>query len=135
MQALILPIADCQLPIGFFAKRNSTRSGNRQSDNHQYGTVPLSMKTLLRSLSIHFYLTVCLLAGFTVVAGQERSLGSITYRLSMSRPQSHLFEVAIEVEMPESLPDSLDFQMAKWSPGRYAVFDFAKNVQEVRADR
>src|SRR5688572_21251350 len=91
------------------------------------------MKTLLRSLSIHFYLTVCLLAGFTVVAGQERSLGSITYRLSMSRPQSHLFEVAIEVEMPESLPDSLDFQMAKWSPGRYAVFDFAKNVQEVRA--
>ena len=51
----------------------------------------------------------------------------------MSRPQSHLFEVAIEVEMPESLPDSVDFQMAKWSPGRYAVFDFAKNVQEVRA--
>lgn len=91
------------------------------------------MKTLLRILSIHVYLTVCLLAGFTVVAGQERSLGTITYRLSMSRPQSHLFEVVIAVEMPESLPDSVDFQMAKWSPGRYAVFDFAKNVQEVRA--
>lgn len=51
----------------------------------------------------------------------------------MSRPQSHLFEVAIEVELPESAPESLDFQMAKWSPGRYAVFDFAKNIQEFRA--
>ncbi len=46
----------------------------------------------------------------------------------MSRPQSHLFEVTIEIELPESAPESLDFQMAKWSPGRYAVFDFAKNV-------
>ena len=69
----------------------------------------------------------------TVAAAQQQPLRSITYQLSMSRPQSHLFEVAIEVEMPESAPESLDFQMAKWSPGRYAVFDFAKNVQEFRA--
>ncbi|MDQ3667503.1 MAG: PDZ domain-containing protein [Acidobacteriota bacterium] len=91
------------------------------------------MKTLFRNLSIHVSLALCVLAGFAVVTGQERPLGSITYRLSMSRPQSHLFEVAIEVELPESVPASLDFQMAKWSPGRYAVFDFAKNVQEFRA--
>jgi predicted metalloprotease with PDZ domain len=45
-----------------------------------------------------------------------------------------LFEVTMEVELPESeLPKSLDFQMAKWSPGRYAVFDFAKNVQQFEA--
>ena len=29
---------------------------------------------------------------------------------------------------------AIDFQMPRWSPGRYAVFDFAKNVQEVRAE-
>lgn len=69
----------------------------------------------------------------TVVA-QEPPLRSITYRLSMSRPVSHLFEVAIEVELPDQLKDKpIEFQMAKWSPGRYAVFDFAKNVQEFRA--
>jgi predicted metalloprotease with PDZ domain len=52
----------------------------------------------------------------------------------MSRPVSHLFEVAIEIELPENFKDqSVAFQMPKWSPGRYAVFDFAKNVQEVRA--
>jgi len=52
----------------------------------------------------------------------------------MSRPVSHLFEVTIEVELPEGqMPSSLDFQMPKWSPGRYAVFDFAKNVQQFEA--
>lgn len=65
---------------------------------------------------------------------QTERLSSITYRLSMSNPASHLFEVAIDVELPDnSSTKSLDFQMAKWSPGRYAVYDFAKNVQEVRA--
>jgi predicted metalloprotease with PDZ domain len=58
----------------------------------------------------------------------------ITYRLAMSRPNSHLFQVNIEVETPDDPKiASLDFQMAKWSPGRYAVFDFAKNVQEFYA--
>ena len=72
------------------------------------------------------------LAGL-VSAQQVPALGSITYRLSMPRPVSHLFEVKIEVELVDHAHvQSLDFQMPKWAPGRYAVFDFAKNVQEVR---
>jgi predicted metalloprotease with PDZ domain len=64
---------------------------------------------------------------------QEQPL-RIKYWLAMSQPASHLFEVTIEVELPSD-PNlrSMDFQMPKWSPGRYAVFDFAKNVQEVKA--
>ncbi len=69
-----------------------------------------------------------------MVSAQDQPMRSITYRLSMSRPVSHLFEVSIEVELPKDVESkSLDFQMAKWSPGRYAVFDFAKNVQEFQA--
>lgn len=69
-----------------------------------------------------------------IAFGQGQPLGAITYRLSMSRPVSHLFEIAIEVQLSEPAPvESLDFQMAKWSPGRYAVFDFAKNVEEFSA--
>ena len=69
------------------------------------------------------------------VAAQDQPL-RIKYWLAMSRPASHLFEVTIEVALPSD-PDltSLDFQMPKWSPGRYAVFDFAKNVQELKARR
>jgi predicted metalloprotease with PDZ domain len=69
-----------------------------------------------------------------VAAAQETPLRSIAYRLSMSRPVSHLFEVEITAELPDQLNDKpIEFQMAKWSPGRYGVFDFAKNVQEFRA--
>ena len=78
-------------------------------------------------------LSLVLIFSATVVA-QETPLRSLSYRLSMSRPVSHLFEVAIIVELPDQLKDRpLQLQMAKWSPGRYGVFDFAKNVQEFRA--
>ena len=67
-------------------------------------------------------------------AQSEQPLFSVVYRVGMSRPVSHLFEVTIEVELPkESTARYLDFQMPKWSPGRYAVFDFAKNIQEFQA--
>lgn len=79
------------------------------------------------------------LAFITILSGlaaaQETPLRSINYRLAMSRPMSHLFEVGITVELPDDLKNKpVQFQMAKWSPGRYAVFDFAKNVQEFRAN-
>jgi predicted metalloprotease with PDZ domain len=70
----------------------------------------------------------------TVALGQqEQPFNSISYHLSMSRPTSHLFEVSIDVEAGKGGSDAVDFQMPGWSPGRYAVFDFAKNVQEFRA--
>src|ERR1700752_5413292 len=84
-------------------------------------------KKLLCSLA---FIAVCASA----VIAQEPPLKSIIYRLSMSRPVSHLFEVSILIELPDEWKDKpLQLQMSKWSPGRYGVFDFAKNVQEVRA--
>ncbi|HYX28242.1 MAG TPA: PDZ domain-containing protein [Pyrinomonadaceae bacterium] len=84
---------------------------------------------VLRLLATGFL--VCSITG--VAFSQEQPL-HLKYWLGMSRPASHLFEVTIEVELPsDSNLRSLDFQMPKWSPGRYAVFDFAKNVQEVKA--
>ena len=79
-------------------------------------------------------LSTLLLFHVTVSAASQTPLSAINYRLAMSRPVSHLFEVSIEAEMAAGeTADHLDFQMPKWSPGRYAVFDFAKNVQEVQA--
>ncbi len=88
--------------------------------------------TLLRRLALLLSLLACFIA--TAAAQQAPPLRSVTYHLKMSRPVSHLFEVTIEVELGnDATARSIDFQMPKWSPGRYAVFDFAKNVQEVGA--
>jgi predicted metalloprotease with PDZ domain len=56
----------------------------------------------------------------------------VAYRIAMPHPASHLFEVQVDVTGVKGT-DHVDFQMPRWSPGRYAVFDFAKNVQEARA--
>jgi len=78
-------------------------------------------------------LGLLLLALSMAALAQDHPL-QIKYWLAMSQPGSHLFEVTIEVIAPrDEKLKSLDFQMPKWSPGRYAVFDFAKNVQEVKA--
>jgi predicted metalloprotease with PDZ domain len=59
---------------------------------------------------------------------------SISYRLAMSRPASHMFEVTIDVTTPASdTTGYVDFQMPLWQPGRYSVADFAANVQEFSA--
>jgi predicted metalloprotease with PDZ domain len=81
----------------------------------------------------HFFGTACLLLLISVAVSAQEPL-RIKYWLAMPHPTSHLFDVTIEVGLPDDPSlTSLDFQMPKWSPGRYAVFDFAKNVQEVKA--
>jgi len=79
-------------------------------------------------------LAAAIVLTFTAFAAAQEQPLKLKYRLGMSQPSSHLFEVTIEVVLPDDeKTTSLDFQMPKWSPGRYAVFDFAKNVQEVKA--
>ncbi len=89
------------------------------------------------NVALRTVLVIALIFSATSViptVAQEKELSRITYRLAMTRPASHLFEVSIEVETENGFPsETLEFQMPRWAPGRYAVFDFAKNVQEFRA--
>jgi predicted metalloprotease with PDZ domain len=62
----------------------------------------------------------------------EETAYRIAYHMAMPNPRSHLFEIRIEVETSEP-KEYVDFQMPRWSPGRYGVFEFAKNVQEASA--
>ena len=92
------------------------------------------MKVYSRRLVLWVVAVSMLLLLSEISFAQQQPLRSITYRLSMPRPVSHLFEVSIEIELPPGLENqALEFQMPRWSPGRYAVFDFAKNVQEFSA--
>ncbi|HEY0171403.1 MAG TPA: hypothetical protein VGB98_10305 [Pyrinomonadaceae bacterium] len=56
----------------------------------------------------------------------------IAYTISMPDPASHAFHVAVDVEGLKG-DGHVDFQMPRWSPGRYAVYDFAKNVYGAKA--
>ena len=54
---------------------------------------------------------------------------AIAYRLTIADPAAHLFAVRMDVDGVRG--DALELQLPVWSPGRYARFDFARNVQEL----
>ncbi len=55
----------------------------------------------------------------------------LEYHLTLAHPNLHL--VTVEITARKVTGDSLEFVMPAWSPGRYAIYDFAKNVQEFEA--
>ena len=56
---------------------------------------------------------------------------SVKYNLRMSRPQSHYFEV--EMEVTDLKSSNFDVKIPVWAPGSYLVREFAKNLNLVRA--
>jgi predicted metalloprotease with PDZ domain len=76
------------------------------------------------------------LSGVRVAAARAGQNGSgpaldLHYHLMLLRPTTHLMEVEIDASHV-SLP-SLDFVLPAWAPGRYAIYNFAKNVQQFQA--
>lgn len=81
------------------------------------------------AIFIGLYLLVCVAACAQPAAAEAFR---ISYELQMPRPATHLFEVRVTIETPTP-QEAIELQMPRWAPGRYAVFDFAKNVREVDA--
>src|SRR6266702_6041599 len=83
----------------------------------------------MRHIILLFILSLALLA-----RAQSLPPYLISYRLAMSRPASHLFEVTIDISIPAVDTSAfVDLQMSRWQPGRYSFADFAKNVQQFSA--
>ncbi len=55
----------------------------------------------------------------------------LRYTLSLDRPWEHLFGVTITLATNGA--GHLDLVFPAWSPGRYFIYDFARNVQELEA--
>ncbi len=70
-------------------------------------------------------LSTLLFSAFTLLA-QE-----ISYQLKMSKPQTHYFEV--EMQLNNFKEKELLVKMPVWAPGSYLVREFAKNVDRVYA--
>ena len=56
---------------------------------------------------------------------------NLYYRVAMSDPASHLFEVTFKIENWRS--DTLDLKMPVWTPGSYLVREYAQHLQEFKA--
>lgn len=79
---------------------------------------------------VHWLLALASIALLNHPARAEKPL-TITYRAAIPDPQTHHFEITMEVQGITS--DTLVLQMPVWSPGRYARMDFAQNVQRFTA--
>ncbi|HEX8351381.1 MAG TPA: PDZ domain-containing protein, partial [Pyrinomonadaceae bacterium] len=58
----------------------------------------------------------------------------ITFKVSMPRPHTHLFEVGARLQYRGAPPASVDLLMPVWTPGSYLVREFARHVQDFAAE-
>jgi predicted metalloprotease with PDZ domain len=83
----------------------------------------------MRRLLLLLVASLVLAPGLPAARGQAPA--RVEYRLTMPDPASHVFEVTVSAPVESGAP--VEFQMPAWSPGRYVIYDFARNVQEVTA--
>ncbi|MFI5251870.1 MAG: M61 family metallopeptidase [Bacteroidota bacterium] len=76
-----------------------------------------------------FLINLTILFAITMTMAQQPV---IRYTLGMPEPQTHLYEVRMEISN-FSHEQSLDVILPVWRPGRYLVLDFAGGVQEFSA--
>ena len=83
-----------------------------------------------------FFLFLILGLNSCTVAKVNKTMKSypIAYELSMPQPNSHYFEVKMEVNLEDNFKAGfLDFKMAAWTPGSYLIREYAKNVEGFEA--
>ena len=85
-------------------------------------------KPALMALLLPLAVSATLAGGQLTTPQAEASQLELSYSLGMERPSTHLLQVEITVKKVAA--PVLRFAMPVWAPGRYAVYDFAKNVQE-----
>lgn len=80
--------------------------------------------------SIQMKKSIFLLLGFIYFSLSSYAV-NVDYTLGMSKPNSHYFEV--EMEISDLKEKSITVKMPVWAPGSYLVREFAKSVNQVKA--
>lgn len=57
---------------------------------------------------------------------------TLQYRVAMPEPASHLFEVTLDIQNWKAA--TLDLKLPVWTPGSYLVREYAKHLQDFRAE-
>ena len=56
----------------------------------------------------------------------------LRYRIQPKNPQAHLFEVTLDVPVPD--PTGQAFRLPAWILGSYLIRDFSKHVVSIRGE-
>ena len=88
-------------------------------------------------MRIHgFLLLLCLtlghMGGLRAAEGLAPRPLELLYTVRVDRPTTHMVGIDIVARQVETA--HLQFVLPAWAPGRYAIYDFAKNVQEFSAE-
>ena len=67
----------------------------------------------------------------TTAAPADKSNASLRYTLAMPAPQTHYFEVKMELRGFDR--EYTDIKMPVWAPGSYLVREFARHVERLQA--
>jgi predicted metalloprotease with PDZ domain len=74
-----------------------------------------------------FVITVCAVSQTTEV----KDAPTIAFTVSMSKPHTHMLEVAIDIKRTSTdVPQEDLFLMPVWTPGSYLIREFARHVQD-----
>lgn len=100
-----------------------------------HGSAPHSVAARSRYWGYAFVcsvsIAVCCLGVLRAAQASAPQPLDLVYNVRVDRPTTHLADIEIVARKVDT-PD-LKFVMPAWAPGRYAIYDFAKNVQEFSA--
>ena len=103
-----------------------------QGHGEPHWTIPQKRFPYLQAFLLLLCLTLARTGSLRAAeAPAPRPLG-LAYTVRVDRPTTHM--VGIDIVARQVEPDDLRFVMPAWGPGRYAIYDFAKNVQEFSAE-
>ncbi|MBD2464328.1 M61 family metallopeptidase [Oscillatoria sp. FACHB-1407] len=63
---------------------------------------------------------------------RSRTQLDLHYQIAMPQPESHLFEVTLQIKGWDA--DVLDLKMPVWTPGSYLVREYARHLQDFKAE-
>ncbi|MDQ3392718.1 MAG: PDZ domain-containing protein [Bacteroidota bacterium] len=75
--------------------------------------------------------TITLLFNILLLSSISFSAPKLEYKLSMSNPHTHYFEVVLR--MTDLKQDFIDLKMPTWAPGSYLIREFSRNIDRVGA--
>jgi predicted metalloprotease with PDZ domain len=112
--------------VRYTSRGGDSRAKSRRKDLHYSIRVRLAAICFWSFILFHAIPTQAF-----PLADQSPPPLELNYHLRLPRPSTHLVE--IEIDAAKITTPTLDFVLPAWSPGRYAIYNFAKNVQEFEA--